>query len=51
MVSDFLDVCFHSYFSYMDDLSENIADDEKPLDVEYELQKILLLLMLPKSFN
>ncbi|XP_039131339.1 uncharacterized membrane protein At3g27390 isoform X2 [Dioscorea cayenensis subsp. rotundata] len=34
VVSDFLDVCFHSYFSYMDDLSENIEDDEKPLDVE-----------------
>ncbi|KAJ0965287.1 hypothetical protein J5N97_026425 [Dioscorea zingiberensis] len=34
VVSDFLDVCFYSYFSYMDDLSEKIADNEMPFDVK-----------------
>ncbi|XP_073113697.1 uncharacterized membrane protein At3g27390 isoform X2 [Elaeis guineensis] len=35
LVRDFTDFCFHSYFSFMDDLSEKIAEDEKPMDIKY----------------
>lgn len=34
MVRDFTDFCFHSYFSYMDELRENVPADEKPMDVK-----------------
>ncbi|KAK8717832.1 hypothetical protein V6N13_045086 [Hibiscus sabdariffa] len=34
VVVDFTDFCFHSYFSYMDELSEKMAPDEKPMDVK-----------------
>ncbi|KAL3849114.1 hypothetical protein ACJIZ3_010996 [Penstemon smallii] len=33
-VRDFTDFCFHSYFSYMDELSEEVQEDEKPIDIE-----------------
>lgn len=41
VVQDFTDFCFHSYFSYMDELIEQIPADEKPMDIE--------LLKLPAS--
>ncbi|KAL4378931.1 hypothetical protein GQ457_02G005020 [Hibiscus cannabinus] len=34
VVVDFTDFCFHSYFSYMDELSEKMSPDEKPMDVK-----------------
>ncbi|KAI0519451.1 hypothetical protein KFK09_006899 [Dendrobium nobile] len=34
LVRDFTDICFHSYFSLMDGLSEKVADDEIPLDIK-----------------
>ncbi|GJN29682.1 hypothetical protein PR202_gb17932 [Eleusine coracana subsp. coracana] len=35
VVRDVTDFCFHSYFSFMDDLIEKMGDDEKPLDIKY----------------
>ncbi|KAK4846411.1 hypothetical protein QYF36_016919 [Acer negundo] len=32
-VQDFTDFCFHSYFSYMDELSEKVPEDEKLVDI------------------
>ncbi|XP_071736697.1 uncharacterized membrane protein At3g27390 isoform X1 [Rutidosis leptorrhynchoides] len=40
VVRDFTDFCFHSYFSFMDDLSEDMQEGEKPIDIR--------LLKLPK---
>lgn len=37
MVRDFVDFCFHSYFSYMDELSEKVPEDENPMDVKYDI--------------
>ncbi|XVF31947.1 hypothetical protein REPUB_Repub17cG0039000 [Reevesia pubescens] len=34
VVEDFTDFCFHSYFSYMDELTEKMPSDEKPMDVK-----------------
>ncbi|KAG8364508.1 hypothetical protein BUALT_Bualt18G0004500 [Buddleja alternifolia] len=34
VVRDFTDLCFHSYFSYMDELSEDVHEDEKPIDIK-----------------
>ncbi|XP_060188174.1 uncharacterized membrane protein At3g27390 [Lycium barbarum] len=34
VVRDFTDFCFHSYFSYMDELSEEMHPDEKPIEVK-----------------
>uniref|UniRef100_A0ACD5ZS72 Uncharacterized protein n=1 Tax=Avena sativa TaxID=4498 RepID=A0ACD5ZS72_AVESA len=42
VVRDVTDFCFHSYFSFMDELSENMGDDEKPFDIK--------LSYLPRSF-
>ncbi|XP_068666469.1 uncharacterized membrane protein At3g27390-like [Aristolochia californica] len=39
IVCDVTDFCFHSYFSYMDELSEVVHVDEKPVEIK--------LLMLP----
>lgn len=33
-VQDFIDFCFHSYFLYMDELSEKVSEDEKPIDIK-----------------
>ncbi|XP_044494303.1 uncharacterized membrane protein At3g27390 [Mangifera indica] len=33
-VQDFIDFCFHSYFSYMDELSEKVPEDEMPMDIK-----------------
>ncbi|XP_008777696.1 uncharacterized membrane protein At3g27390 isoform X2 [Phoenix dactylifera] len=47
LVRDFTDFCFHSYFSFMDDLSEKIAEDEKPVDIELtKLPGCLLVCLL-----
>jgi hypothetical protein len=35
VVRDVTDFCFHSYFSFMDDLIEKMGDDEAPLDIKY----------------
>lgn len=42
VVRDFTDFCFHSYFSFMDELSKDVHEDEKPVDIE--------LLKLPGCF-
>uniref|UniRef100_A0A2N9E704 Uncharacterized protein n=1 Tax=Fagus sylvatica TaxID=28930 RepID=A0A2N9E704_FAGSY len=34
VVQDFTDFCFHSYFSYMDELIEKLLPDEKPMDIK-----------------
>ncbi|PHU11947.1 hypothetical protein BC332_18877 [Capsicum chinense] len=34
VVRDFTDFCFHSYFSYMDELSEEMYPDEKRIEVK-----------------
>ncbi|RWW00419.1 hypothetical protein GW17_00036622, partial [Ensete ventricosum] len=36
LVVDFVDFCFHSYFSYMDDLCEKVTVGETPMDVKYD---------------
>ncbi|KAI3702699.1 hypothetical protein L6452_28449 [Arctium lappa] len=45
VVRDFTDFCFHSYFSFMDDLSEEIPAGEKPIDIRLsKLPKCLFVL-------
>ncbi|XP_051115346.1 uncharacterized membrane protein At3g27390 [Andrographis paniculata] len=34
VVRDFTDFCFHSYFSYMDELCEEMHDGEEPWDIK-----------------
>ncbi|XP_047322764.1 uncharacterized membrane protein At3g27390 [Impatiens glandulifera] len=34
LVRDLTDFCFHSYFSYMDELCEEILPDEMPMDIK-----------------
>lgn len=34
IVRDFTDFCFHSYFSFMDELNEVVSEDEKPMDIK-----------------
>lgn len=34
VVRDCTDFCFHSYFSYMDDLREKVLEGDKPVDIE-----------------
>ncbi|XP_042485913.1 uncharacterized membrane protein At3g27390 [Macadamia integrifolia] len=34
VVRDFTDFCFHSYFSYMDELTEEVSEDEKPMNIK-----------------
>ncbi|KAK9091808.1 hypothetical protein Syun_026719 [Stephania yunnanensis] len=46
IVRDFTDLCFHSYFSYMDELSEKIHEDEHPLDIKLSLVPSSLLVIL-----
>nr|POF03383.1 putative membrane protein [Quercus suber] len=41
VVQDFIDFCFHSYFSYMDELIEKVLPDEKPTDINCSLEKPL----------
>ncbi|XP_076887311.1 putative membrane protein At3g27390 [Bidens hawaiensis] len=45
VVRDFADICFHSYFSFMDDLSEEMPADEKPVDIRLsKLPKCLFII-------
>ncbi|XP_076946402.1 putative membrane protein At3g27390 [Bidens hawaiensis] len=45
VVRDFTDLCFHSYFSFMDDLSEEMPANEKPVDVRLsKLPKCLFII-------
>ncbi|XP_073282621.1 uncharacterized membrane protein At3g27390 [Primulina huaijiensis] len=37
VVRDFMDFCFHSYFSYMDELSEEVHENEKPMEIQLSL--------------
>uniref|UniRef100_A0A7N0TY20 Transmembrane protein n=1 Tax=Kalanchoe fedtschenkoi TaxID=63787 RepID=A0A7N0TY20_KALFE len=41
-VRDFTDFCFHSYFSYMDELREKMPADQEPMDIK--------LITLPSCF-
>lgn len=40
VVRDVTDFCFHSYFSFMDELSEKMGDDETPIDIKYVISNI-----------
>ncbi|XP_024960269.1 uncharacterized membrane protein At3g27390 isoform X2 [Cynara cardunculus var. scolymus] len=45
VVRDFTDFCFHSYFSFMDDLSEEMPAGQKPIDIRLsKLPKCLFVL-------
>lgn len=46
IVQDFTDFCFHSYFSYMDELIEKLLPDEKPMDVKLSKLPGCLLVMV-----
>ncbi|KAK7393782.1 hypothetical protein VNO78_22346 [Psophocarpus tetragonolobus] len=46
VVQDVTDFCFHSYFSYMDELRENLAPHEKPLDIRLSLLPCCLLVIM-----
>ncbi|WJX33190.1 hypothetical protein P8452_21424 [Trifolium repens] len=46
VVQDVIDFCFHSYFSYMDELRENLTPQEKPIDIRLSLLPCCLLVIL-----
>ncbi|RDX81182.1 putative membrane protein, partial [Mucuna pruriens] len=46
VVQDITDFCFHSYFSYMDELRENLTPHEKPLDIRLSLLPCCLLVVM-----
>ncbi|KAK7273461.1 hypothetical protein RIF29_14511 [Crotalaria pallida] len=46
VVQDVTDFCFHSYFSYMDELRENLTPNEKPLDIRLSILPCCLLVIL-----
>ncbi|CAI8597889.1 unnamed protein product [Vicia faba] len=46
VVEDVIDFCFHSYFSYMDELRENLPPQEKPFDIRLSLFPCCLLVIL-----
>ncbi|CAK7349161.1 unnamed protein product [Dovyalis caffra] len=47
VVSDFTDFCFHSYFSYMDELCQKVPPEEKPMDVKLpKLPSCLLVILI-----
>ncbi|KAJ4831106.1 hypothetical protein Tsubulata_027026 [Turnera subulata] len=46
VVRDFTDFCFHSYFSYMDELREKVPDGEKPMDVKLSKLPSCLIVIL-----
>ncbi|KAK1418132.1 hypothetical protein QVD17_27271 [Tagetes erecta] len=47
VVRDFTDFCFHSYFSFMDDLSEEMPAEEKPIDIRLSnLPKCLFIILV-----
>ncbi|KAL5148265.1 putative membrane protein [Glycine soja] len=52
VVQDVTDFCFHSYFSYMDELRENLPPHEKLLDIRLSLLPCcLLVIMVGVSFD
>ncbi|KAF3445305.1 hypothetical protein FNV43_RR15000 [Rhamnella rubrinervis] len=46
VVQDFTDFCFHSYFSYMDEVIEKIPAEEKPMDIKLSKLPCCLLACL-----
>ncbi|GAB4825345.1 hypothetical protein Ancab_008217 [Ancistrocladus abbreviatus] len=46
VVRDFVDFCFHSYFSFMDEMIEKIPADEKPVDIKLTWLPCCLLISL-----
>ncbi|XP_027341898.1 uncharacterized membrane protein At3g27390 [Abrus precatorius] len=46
VVQDVTDFCFHSYFSYMDELREKLPPHEKPLDIRLSLLPCCLLVIM-----
>ncbi|KAF5207431.1 Steroid nuclear receptor ligand-binding, partial [Thalictrum thalictroides] len=40
-VRDFTDFCFHSYFSFMDELIEKNHEDDEPMDIKYVCSQAL----------
>ncbi|XP_020540527.1 uncharacterized membrane protein At3g27390 [Jatropha curcas] len=46
VVRDFTDFCFHSYFSFMDELSEKVPKGEKPVDIKLLILPSCLLVIL-----
>ncbi|XP_027932711.1 uncharacterized membrane protein At3g27390 [Vigna unguiculata] len=46
VVEDVRDLCFHSYFSYMDELREKLPPEEKPLDVRMSILPCCLLVIM-----
>ncbi|OIW20903.1 hypothetical protein TanjilG_25075 [Lupinus angustifolius] len=46
VVQDVTDFCFHSYFSYMDELRENLPSHEKPFDIKLSILPCCLLVIL-----
>ncbi|KZV31363.1 hypothetical protein F511_05467, partial [Dorcoceras hygrometricum] len=37
LVRDFMDFCFHSYFSYMDELREEVHEHEQPMEIQLSM--------------
>ncbi|WCJ37343.1 hypothetical protein M5689_018490 [Euphorbia peplus] len=46
VVRDFTDFCFHSYFSYMDELSDKVPEHGNPIDVKLSKLPSCLLAIL-----
>ncbi|XP_057428510.1 uncharacterized membrane protein At3g27390 isoform X2 [Lotus japonicus] len=46
MVQDVTDFCYYSYFSYTDELRENLPPNEKPIDIRLFLLPCCLLVIL-----
>ncbi|KAL2327164.1 hypothetical protein Fmac_020591 [Flemingia macrophylla] len=46
VVQDVTDFCFHSYFSFMDELRENLPPLEKPIDIRLSLLPCCLLVIM-----
>ena len=53
MVRDCTDFCFHSYFSYMDELRDKEPEAGKPVDFEYvslSLFPVYLIFLFPEAY-
>ncbi|KAF7827013.1 putative membrane protein [Senna tora] len=46
VVQDFTDFCFHSYFSYMDELREDLPPNEMPIDLKLSILPGCFLVMV-----
>jgi hypothetical protein len=52
VVRDVTDFCFHSYFSFMDDLIDKMGDNEEaPRDIKYEQLSLHILLSIYINFG